>query len=367
VHPWLHQHRTVAGNRWRQWLRRQPEGSVHLAALVVVAVVLWRPIGLAADRLGDQVGAYAALYPWLVGLVFVALTGLASSGRLRRVWMSIYCGLWCPQPQAARHRFRAWWSILLVTSSCSALICAVVGLAIYGTYSLHAVWLGALGGGVGPILAGSLVGSWSGLAAVQHHRPAMPRWPDRASFSDGLGRWQRLRVSSRWRSSALSSGGLLAVGLLIPAGSGVRAMVAGVLALILCVRLIVLMTSAADLVFGASQLLAAQPLSSGHWYRAHAKACMPEGLVLTLLIACCVHFLSAPAAFVLGTCLLLIWVLLIDLEWVRRYRLRPRRRTIAWGVIAASAVALGAQAAPLMPLLMLAGLIALRLSRGKHG
>lgn len=364
MHPWLHQNQLALINRWQRWTRDQPEGAIHLAAVALVAAVLWQPASTALAEFGAHAGPFCRRYPELTGLFAALVSGAVCWRPLGRIWAAISRGLWSAQPRSERSGRVTWLALVTLVCGCSAVVCAAIGWPIYAAHSLPAVCFGALGGLLGPAFLSLLVRAKPSAEAARLHAAAMPVWPQRSDFSGGFKRWQQLRVSTTWRSSALSGSALMFVGLLIPAGSSAQGMIAGVLGLGLLVRLIVLLASATKLVFSANQLLAAQPLTAPRWYRAHARATIPEGLLLTALISVCVHYLGAPVGFVLGTSLLLLWVLLIDLELVLRYRRRPRRRSVAWTVITVSAAMLGSQAAPLLPFLMVVTLLTLRLRRG---
>ena len=84
---------------------------------------------------------------------------------------------------------------------------------------------------------------------------------------------------------------------------------------------------------------------------------------LATLLAICSYALGGPLVFAVGGFSLAMLLLLIDIELVSRYPKQSRRRPIVWAVLATSAAAIGPQAAPLLPPLLLACFIYLRATR----
>lgn len=363
VHPWLSHRRLAAGNRWRRWRRNQPEGSVYLLASLIALTVLIQPL---PTLVADHAGILRPLldrFPWFALLLGAALTALLCRRALLSLRQTLERGLWCALPHSRRTRGATY-----------ALLVALMALFAAAVLTALAVWLGAPISVAEWLLAAASATLATLCTAAVRRKPASSanpvpaasrQWTEGGPLSALLRRWQRQRLSFHWRSGAMSSFGLLLSGLLLPAGTGMAAAAAGLIAMLLVVRLFALHNSAASLLMQADQLLRALPIADRQWYAGHARAILPESLLLSTLIGIALYAVGAPLAFALGAILLAILLSAIDLELVSRWRRLPRRRAVAWAVLATSAAALGPQAAPLVPPLLLLTCLLLRVSRPK--
>ncbi len=363
VHPWLTHRRLAAGNRWRRWRRNQPEGSVYLLASAIALAILVQPL-LAV--MIDYAGVLRSLldrFPWLVALLSATGAALGCRRPLMSMRETLRCGLWCALPLSRRMRDVSYAGLTVLMALFAGAVMTTLMAWLAAPITLPDALIAAVSAALATLCTAALRPKAAATAAPAP--AASGRWSEPTLFPTLLRRWQRQRLSFHWRSGAMSSSGLLLSGLLLPAGTGMAVAVAGLIAMLLVVRILALHNSAASLVVQADLQLRALPVAHRDWFAGHARAVLPEALLLSTLIGTAVYAVGAPLAFVLGTTLLLILLSLIDMELVSRWRRLPRRRAISWTVLATTCAVLGPQAAPLIPALLLLSYFVLRVSRPK--
>ena len=365
MHPWIHQQQLSFANRWRRWRSRQVETLFHLLAIAVVAAILMGPLLDLLARAGARIGQFGQGQPLLLACAWLVASAFVCWRPMSLLHEALAHGRWSSLPASASegrgsYRLIGW----LVTLAVITLSCLFARWSYPDTFAAGVREAGLAAG------IGAQAAVW-GAARPRRARPvrsvraAATGWPSRGDFPQAMRYWLRLRVSSAWRTGALSGGGLLLGGLLFPAGSGMAHLLAGLIALLLAVRLMVLCTSSAALIFGADSLLQSQPLPEHAWLRAHRAAVLPEGSLLSTMLAICSYALGAPVAISIVVLMVLLWLLCNEVVLVSRFRRHPRRRTIVWTALATAVVAIGPQAAPLLVLILPALTILLWMTRLK--